>query len=432
MTLNLFFIALISGLLSSNGALAKVPTSWIDASQSASFVESNVQKTEANTMGLDINKMMKSTYAVVSPSLEQKDHFGLTGMQEKTKPGPWFLSSIKTEVGIEAGGDIGLVGVQGEAAIEYIWKRTARSIKKLQQEYYGNSSKTLASAKNMTPQFKEANTLNLATDMPATEVDKRIDDLVFYISQAKKVSDPAKMKYQLTQHVKLHQLLAQKVANNSEHMTWKPYKYQLELYVTAAGAVLPTIEVGGVVRVRIEWSIIEKKSFIPTKPAAFANHIEMITNELQSNFAANLNSTSQYDFYGVKVGIGIGLGGDIGLIEGKSHAIASVFLKYNPSNNFHAQSLKTFSSSPNEVIGGIPSTQWQRGLKKVTSMASFIVQESSAAEKKMDETRPQRDFELGAIEIELEMSAGGEFFLPTVKGIGFMELFFNKKNPLKP
>jgi ABC-type oligopeptide transport system ATPase subunit len=166
-----------------------------------------------------------------------------------------------------AEGNIGLVGVEGEAAIEYIWKRTARSIKKLQKEHYGPSAKTQNTAKSTTPQFTEANTLNLATDMPTTEVDRRIEDLVSYISQAKKVSDPAKMKYQLTQHVKLHQLLAQKVAANSEHMTWKPYKYQLELYVTAAGAVLPAIEVGGVVRVRIEWSIIEKRSFAPTKPA---------------------------------------------------------------------------------------------------------------------------------------------------------------------
>lgn len=421
-------------LFISESTYAKVPSSWIkkpNTKNAASFVAATSSDNEtdnntSNTLGPDLSKLINSTYAVVSPSVEQKDEFGLTSLTQNKKQGPWYLASIKTELGIEAGGEIGLVGAEGEAAVEYIWMRTARSMQKLQKEHYEVSKKN---KQNTKPSQSESNTLYLSTDMPGSEVNKKIEDLVSHISQTKKVSGTAKMRSQLTQQVNLHQSLAQKVADNSPHLTWKPYKYQLELYIEASGAVHPAIDVGAVVRVRIEWSIIEKKSLIETSPADFANHIEMVTEELSANLHSSMGSSSQFDLYGIKMGLGLGVGGDLDLVSANAHAIASVFLKYNPPRPYKPNQLH-FAS--NEVVKEISVDRWRRGIRKASKMASYIIAQSSSDEKKMDETRPKRDFELGAIEVELELTAEGEFFLPTVKGIAFMELFFNKKNLLKP
>jgi hypothetical protein len=422
-------------------SFAKVPAGWIQGDGASQFVATNNEAEEPTSLGPDLQKLLNTTYAVVSPSLEQKDQFGLTSLNQKKAPGPWYLASVKTEIGIEAGGDIGLVGVEGEAALEYIWMRTARSLKKLQQEHYGKTTPLIKSNSPQSNSFLATNaedptTLSLSNDMTNNEVTQRIDDLVKYIMQSKKVSNKAsdsqKLRYQLTQHVSLHQRLAEKISESSQQLTWKPYKYQLELYVRANGSVIPTIEVGGVMRVRIEWSIREKKSFV-SNPTAFTNHIEMLTNELSAQFQNPDAPNNQYPLYGVKVGLGFGIGGDLNLVSANAHAIASVFLKYNPpkANLFSKSSLR-FSNSQDEMINGISRTQWQKGIKKASKMASYIISQSTASEKKIDEQRPQRDFELGAIEVELELTVGGEIFLPTVEGIGFMELFFSKKNRLKP
>ncbi len=422
-------------------SFAKVPAGWIQTGDTNQFVATSNEAEEPVTLGPDLQKLLNTTYAVVSPSLEQKDQFGLTSLTQKNTQGPWYLASVKTEIGIEAGGDIGLVGVAGSAAFEYIWMRTARSLKKLQQEHYGKTPKSTQFRKTQSNSLlamnsQDPSTLNLSSDMTNKEVSQRIDDLVKYVMQSKKVSNKAsdsqKLKYQLTQHVNLHQRLAEKVSESSQQLTWKPYKYQLELYVTANGSVIPTIEVGGVMRVRIEWSIREKKSFVST-PTALTNHIEMLTNELTAQFQNPDDPNNQYPLYGVKVGLGFGIGGDLNLVSANAHSIASVFLKYNPPKaNLYSKNSLSFLNSEDEVINGISKAQWQKGIKKASKMASFIISQSAASEKKIDAQRPQRDFELGAIEVELELTAGGEIFLPTVEGIGFMELFFNKKNRLKP
>jgi hypothetical protein len=159
----------------------------------------------------------------------------------------------------------------------------------------------------------------------------------------------------------------------------------------------------------------------------------MLTNELTAQFQSPEASTNKYSLYGAKVGLGFGIAGDLNLVSGKAHAMASVFLKYNPpKSNIYSKSSLRFLNSEDEVINGISRAQWQKGIKKASKMASFIINQSAASEKKIDEQRPQRDFELGAIEVEFELAAGGELFLPTVEGIVFMELFFNKNNRLKP
>ncbi|MGZ3774438.1 MAG: hypothetical protein ACXVCN_12005 [Bdellovibrio sp.] len=387
------------------------------------------QDEKENTFSKDIGKAIKSSYSVVSPSQEQKESYGLDSLKQKTQQGPWYLASMKTEIGIEGSGDIGFIGAEGEAAFEYIWQRTPNSVKKLQQQYYGSNKKPAnnRSANLVEGDSTDSNSLELSTDMSQSEVSQKINSLIAYVDRSHKVKNTTQLRENLTKQVQIHQEKAQQLSFAADQMLWKPYKYQLELYVQASGNVIPTIEVGCVMRLRIEWAIKEAKSFMNVSvPSKLINHANFVANEMAQALSDTQNNNNLFQFYGVKVGLGLGFEGDIDIVEAKGHAIASVFLKYNSASK-EKNTKKLFNESSTEAISGISTARWKKSLRKAISMANYITEQSSISEKQMDESRPLRDFELGAIEVELTMSAGGELLLPTVNGIGFLELFYSKK-----
>ncbi|MGZ3770882.1 MAG: hypothetical protein ACXVCP_12210 [Bdellovibrio sp.] len=425
------FAILFAVFSASQFAYSKVPASWIRSAAQAEEVSNFfAQKEQENTFGKDLNKMLKSTYSIISPSAEQKESYGLDKLEQKESKGPWYLASMKTEVGIEASGAIGLVGIEGEAAVEYIWTRTAQSIKNLQKKAYGSKTKPAANIVENGFGGAEDN-LELSTDMNQNQLAERVNNLVRYVNRSGKVKNISNLKQQLLKQVTIHLEYAQQLAFASDQMTWKPYKYQLEVFIQGSGQVVPTIQVGCVLRLRIEWTIKEKKFFTGVNvPKNFIASANFITGELSRSLLDTGKNDNMFYFYGVKVGLGIGAEGDIGVAQLQAHSIASVFLKYNPPNNFVGGTVATYSGR--EMIGGLSANRWKSALKKAATMANYITEQSSVTEKRMDETRPFRDFELGAIEVELELSAEGVLLLPTVEGIAFMELFFNKKDRVKP
>lgn len=383
----------------------------------------------------DFAKMINAGYATINPSKDQKDDFGLSNSGAKKQKGPWFLHSIRTEFGIEATGDIGFLGYQGEAAFEFIWQRTPYSLKKLQKEYFptAQKSKPKADAPKATLPVEE-NVLSLNSDMSTTEVVQKVNSLVLYVDQSKKIKNPEKFKTQLMDRVMTHQKAVQNLAYIPDSLPWKPTKYQLELYAKAGGEIFPAIVVGGVIRVQIEWEIKRKKTMRPHNSQLMAS-LQNIGSQLQQTLKENQEQQdSIYELSTVKLGLGITAEGDFEVVRFESSALGIVFLKPDPAaqkKNNSAFFAVTDMLPQINSISGVSKDQWNDGFATANDMAKDILAEATVSEKQKDIERPYRDFELKLIEIELTLSAGGEFLLPTVMGTAYMELIFEKKSAPK-
>ena len=100
--------------------------SWINLA-SAALVPQEWIKDVGPTYEKSMNKDLNGLERDYDNLLDAKSTMLEKLAQEKSvKNGKrkWFLQSVKSELGIEPVGKIGIVGVKGEAAVEMIWVRT--------------------------------------------------------------------------------------------------------------------------------------------------------------------------------------------------------------------------------------------------------------------------------------------------------------------
>jgi hypothetical protein len=419
-------IVLFMVVVFAQNTFANVPQSWIKENDQSNINLFGLTSSSNNEeeLGDDFEKIFNTGYTAIDPDKKQQADLDFKKSKKESVKGPWYLQSMKTEIGIESSGAIGFIGIGGAAAAEFIWQRTKASIKKLQLE---NLEKNKKINKEQTESQEESqDTLLLTTDMTQDQVVDKVDSLMSYVEQTKKVKNTTKLRAQLLSQISNHQKWVNEFVNLPEDMPWVPYKYQLELYAQIGGEVSPFIEVGGVIRIRIEWDIKHK---------ILNSNKTQVSNVVSSLFGVgvhlkplilNTASDNLYQLSALKLGLGIGLEGDIDVIEVKGKVIASVFLRPDKNKLIRSNySLLNFNEA--KPISGIDHEKWKKGAQKIFAISEAITEKASISEAKRDRERPFRNFELGAIEVELTLTTGGEFLLPMINGIAFMELFYTKK-----
>jgi hypothetical protein len=435
-----------------NFVFAKVPKSWIsDQSQFGVFNHTAMTQAAENlNTEEDFNKLFNTGYSVIDPDSKAVEPMLFGNTKKKKKP--WYLQSMKAELGIEAEGEIGLVGISGEAAVELIWTRTAYSLQKLQKKHFDS-----VSAEPLELETEgDTSTLTLETDMSTPAVTSQIDGLVDYVASTRKVSNLNLMRSQLLEKVLESQNMAIQTEQISANATWHPYKYQLELYVSAEGMVAPATMVGGVLRFRFEWKVKPKVIAEPTQVSKLWDDVSPILDKIYMG----RSTADDYRLVAVKLGLGFGMKGDIGIAEGKFSVKGSVFMKPNQTAMHQPRQLNQvdllgsfdvpcdkMAGLPNRGIPffysdeklthgktistSIPKMIFCKSMEKVAAVSGFITRAATKHERKRDLKKPNRNFELGHIELELEISVNGGAFLATVKKMAFAEIFFSKKNKLK-
>lgn len=422
-----FFLAAVFLFLEGNVAFAKIPRSWLQEEDSEihffgvglPFDGMAKISNDAETAGAgeDLDRILRTGDSVLSFKGNEK-------IRANKGQRPWYLQSIKTELGIEASGEIGLLGIEGEAAMELIWMRTPESIKKLQAELgYGPPSPATASV--------EENTVALDTSMSPQQVTQKVDSVIQFLGKSNQVKHLDRVRTQLLTRAQELQGWVGQFEQVPDDIPWKPYKYQVELFIQGEGMVLPALEVGGVARIRLEWSLSKKSkpriSVAEAEPSSKNVIVPMMTalsTDLETLKA--LNSENDYfSLIAVKVGLGIGASGDIGIAEGKGTLIGSVFLKPDRKK---AKPLQAEYSLNDGGSYGIPRDRFRRGLLKAIQMTQYISNSAERHERKEEALKPYRAFELGAIEVELALSLEGSTFLPSISKHAVMELFLMKQS----
>lgn len=409
-------------------AQAKVPKSWIQASETGTALWSeSLQNESAEGFGKELFNFYEVTGDLVQ-GLPQPN-------KAKLDKEPWYLQSMGMELGIEVEGAIGLVGLGGEAAIEMVWARTKESVARLQKKHFPDPQQT--QTWSVESELGQSDLL-LSTDLADSTIEKHVDELMGVLKNTQNILNPKRMRESLIQEVQKIKKWVTTLEVSLPNSTWRPYKFQNLIKLSAQGMVQPGLEVGGTIIVKLEWMLRQRKP-----PATKLSLLEIRNGQFLQGLASDFevlqplsDPKEYYKLTNVKLGIGLGIEGDMGVAEGEAEVFGNLFWKEFPKT-----STMVFSARSEQPMGLVNSTGnftevkrslWHKGLNKAKEISSFVVKTATDYEKKKEKenSKEERDFELAFLEVEFEVSASGSTFLPTLAKKGTADLYFVKSNRL--
>jgi hypothetical protein len=218
-------------------ANANVPKSWIQSSDTVTSVWSGSLHNEStDSFAKDLFKFYEVTGDLVQ-ELPQPN-------KSKQDKAPWYLQSMGMELGIEVEGAIGLVGLGGEAAIEMVWARTKESVARLQKKHFPEGRQM--QPWNVEAEFGQGDLL-LATDLSDSSIEKQVDDIMGVLKNTQNILNPKRMRESLIREVQKIKTWVTTLEVSLPNSTWRPYKFQNRIKLTAEGMVQPGLEVGGMI-----------------------------------------------------------------------------------------------------------------------------------------------------------------------------------------
>ncbi|MEE2743692.1 MAG: hypothetical protein VYD54_07260 [Bdellovibrionota bacterium] len=453
------FLAAVSWINLASAAL--VPQEWIK----------DVGPTYEKSMNEDLNGLERDYDNLLDAKSTMLEKLA----QEKSvKNGKrkWFLQSVKSELGIEPVGKIGIVGVKGEAAVEMIWVRTQESINKLQNKYYGPYRNNIESEEvSAGPKVDE--TVRLTSKMTQADFEKQIGPIVEASIRTGKVKNRQAFQRNLIQKMKEFQNMAIELERKPQERPWWPYKFQLALYAEASGKVLPYMSVGTGIRILLEWYRIEKEVADPDdylvkqndRPLSQnAKFIYAMAKDFETLDELNVRSY-KYGLDYIKVGVGLGVKGNIFVAKAKGGVIGSVFFKRdalgsqnksvslkepklddhfyiaaedNSKNREYAYkhklnvtplsgTEKSFGEDQQLALYKASREHFRNGLHKTIKMARFLSKGAVRRAERLRRKGKMVHFDLKVLELELELYLRGGVGAVTLEGIGILELFLVKR-----
>lgn len=447
MKLKNIFLAL-SLIFSLQAFSAKVPASWLTSG-------------DIEDKSDDMAELEKSYDNILDTKAELIEEAAKGKSDTKRR---WYLQSIATELAIEQKGTLGVLGLEGETAVELIWQRTPESIKKLQQKYYGASS--LVAEKSLEDEIApNGEILKITSETAKIDIERQIEPIAEAAFRAGKVKNKNLLRKNLLNKVVEYQNMLSELDNSPNYTPWWAYKFQFELNVSAEGSVLPYLVVGTEVRVKLEWYRIRKKTQgleKSDKPLSKNNAFLMAMAkdfESMDELALGRNNEKHYVLDTIKVGIGVGVEGEIFVAKVKGSVIGSVFFKREKISDKMSQELPrlpdTFpvldnNSKENFALAKESNTQmgtdksllgdrirgtlfeasrerFRKGLKKAVKMAKFWSRGAIKRQERRIAEGKEVNFDLNAIEIELELALNGGIRAVELEGIAVLQIFLVKK-----
>lgn len=337
-------------------------------------------------------------------------HSNVLNTQESKEDKKWKLQSIKTELGVEAEGEIGLLGTGGEAALELVW------IKK-QDPTRGGSGINKIQTLNEEIDEEVNEVVGIHSQMTNEDLVNELNPIIKIAQKTNKINNINLLRSQLLDYAQKFQEVT-KAIEAAGDTRWYAYKYQLELYVNASGKVNPVMSAGSKFRVRLEWWRLRNQNISKptnTKLLQNANFITSIAQDL--NNLETVKMDNGFKLSTAKVGVGLGIEGKIFVAKAKGSVLGAIFFLKDEKMN----TVNKFNTVVPYLLDGqvFPKEKFQKGMTKAANIASVI---STLAGKPKTEDK----FNLSVIEIEFELFAEGGIGILTAKGISSLTLFVTR------
>jgi hypothetical protein len=380
--------------------VASVPSGWIGSSSSMTSFKTN--------SFLQTNELEESYKGLIDYKQSM-----LESLPENKKK-RWYLQSIKTELGISASGEIGVMGTGGEAALEFIW------IKKKK-----NSNQLVSSFNEEISNEGQQEAIQITSEMSEEALKKEIEPIVDLALKAGRIKRRGFLFKNLFNRALDFQKTIRELEGSPAMGSWYAYKYQLELGVSAEGHVTPFLEIGQSLRLRMEWWKIAKENTplmlsLPQEQlsentkfvAAVAQDLSFIGQDYFDNgFVLNC----------IKIGVGTTVKGNLVIAKSKALAKGSIFFLRNEKNvvnqNLFPSSLAKYDLQDNKMeTHEISRGQFRKAIHKGADIINFFARNAPYSNE-------NKKFELNVIEAEFEFFTGGGIGLVTVEGSAGITIF---------
>ena len=446
----LFFISLF--VFATGTAFAKLPSYWItDADEPSSFDKS-----------LDDTLEIEKESRIYDNILDAKSSMLEESVTKNKGKKRWYLQSIMTELGIEAGGGIGVLAMKGEAFAKLIWIRSPEAIAKLQKKVYGtaDSSKNLeekALESELAQNDKDHN-IAITSDMSKDSLEREVTAITSAGFKSGKIKNPGIVRKKIMEKVTEFQTVMKDMESYPMTQSWYPYKFQLDLVFDISGK-WSVVNVGSDFRVRLEWfRVMRKGSKVETNPNAQMSSNTKFLLGLAEDFSSvdklAIKGSNSFYLSHLAVKVGMFAKGKIGVAKVKGKIIGGVFFKKSKNALMNKANIE----SPSDSLLSLDSTfpvyvldeanganksllspelegrlhkasrkKFRKQLKKVEKMANFVSRGALRREKKLKKRGKTPNFNLNFIELELEIVLSGGVGAVTVGGQAEIEFFFSRR-----
>ncbi len=341
----------------------------------------------------------------------------------------WSLEAIRLGLGISVKGLVGLVSLSGKSSTLLTWTRKGSSIPDR-----GDKSIKInvsSSSEEVTKQLVEESSFAL------NELN----------AQAKK-NALNKLKNKTAQMQKIYLELL----NGYDGGEWFIDTLRYDLSFDAEGNILPFMSLKGEVKLRLEFFSIKtnhsysnKTNFLgPT--AKFARLLLKDARYALSSQTLKSIEKMGYEFKVLRIGIGMGISGDITVASLGAESMAQIYLKKTQTNKnqitdiadeplpYLAQSneLRENFARKNNIkfddlnekglsskkVYYITRKKFRKGLMKALRVGKFFTN--------LAKEQSTKRWHLGLIENEFELSIGGTLSLVKINGVGIVRFVFKK------
>ena len=312
--------------------------------------------------------------------------------------------------------------------------------------------------------------------MSLEDIERQIAPIIQVSAKSGKVQNKQAFRRNLIKQIKEFQSVAMELENKPTERPWWPYKFQLQLYAEASGTVLPYMSVGTHIRILLEWYRVESEDKDPDdymkrkqqKPLSQnAKFIYAMAKDFETLDDLNVRSY-KYGLDYIKVGIGLGVKGNIFVAKAKGGVVGSVFFKRDPyqqneksileakepklddhfpildydnlKNRKYANKYKlkvtpinfgqekSLIDEKNQLaIFHASRDKFRKGLHKTKDMARFLAKGAVRRAERLRRKGKMVHFDLKVLELELELYLRGTVGAVTLEGIGIVELFLVKR-----
>ena len=428
MVLSVVTLEMVAGVMSAHAGL---PAHWVDAGKDA---ESSLMSSFGAWSGRSTPESRSEAAAELDRYIDASGALANEGRISAKSPRPWYLQSMKAEIGVEAGGEIGFVGLEGEAALELIWKRTPEAVARLKKEYQEKQGGGVSLARAESDVEGDADIV-IEPGTSAVALESEVASVVEALGQDGRIKNLGAVRQGILARAREVQPVVNALMSSPADWRFRPYKFQLELFVQAEGKVAPVVEVGAVTRVRLEWPLEFKSKSAASGASVRLAGLDPLVREMDRLAALREMRGSEvgadsFLFYGFKAGVGLGGELELGVAELKGHAMGSVFFKYQrdikPTPLVLAPASAPLAQVADGQVNWVPFDRLARGVERAFEITEAVTTRAARHERKAREKGKMREFELGAVEVELELSGNGNLVLAGVSKKTAVELFFSR------
>lgn len=453
----------------------QVPSNWYN---SDSQVDKKINIDGENSVQNENTKLLAQTIDTIYQNDAQALEMGsfeaqavLTPLLPSKKPVsdgkpkdwvPWRAEYFMTDLSLTGSGVIGVLALKGTATVRAFWRKQGPPETK-------KSNLAESSLQTSNEDVFAGPTVPVNESSTPEQMVVQLEPAIKAAVATGKIKDNEILRKNLLNAAKDFHAIATFIPSTSEDLPWWVSRFRLDFSIDASGRVEPVGFVGGEAQFRFEWHRIKRTESSTTQPKKLSMeglsekqiNIRKSIQEFIQSTAVDLSEAfedhSKFGFkaHQMRMGLGISIKGNIGLIKGSAGVVGQIYftrdvarpvvrkpklmtnsteeyitlIERNPSENHKQFALNnqipfetniSEDSGFEEVIYKFNRQQFRNGIKKAAHIGEFFAERASKVEV--------QSWKIYELRTALDMSISGVLDLVTLVGSGTAQISFFNQN----